>query len=265
MARKIYIKNGGLSSSDTTPEGYTALGSDSGVLKVKVENTITSVGGGSGGNIYKTYTALVNQTTTILEGPKLGEPTPVLEIGKRYFIPELTTDDDFSNVGYVSPVGDDLPGVSFIATETTPNVWVKTQVINIDDSQPTITVLEDGILLDDAYFSPIYVTSSASGGIKVIENETFTPAADTDAIGRKGGYKYAIIFEKEGGFPINRTFVYPATKATNRTGTADSRLGVIGYDAFRKDDSTIILYSEGEVLDNTQVEFKVYFEALNVF
>ena len=237
MARKIYIKNGGLSSSDTTPEGYTALGSDSGVLKVKVENTITSVGGGSGGNIYKTYTALVNQTTTILEVAKPGEPTPVLEVGKRYFIPELTTDDDFSNVGYVSPVGDDLPGVSFIATETTPNVWVNTSVISVDDSQPTITVLEDGILLDDAYFSPIYVTYSALAADRFSPGDKAQDAADT--INKRDGYKYAIIFEKEGGFPINRTFV---------------------YDAFRKDDSTIILYSGGEVLDNTQVEFKVYLE-----
>ena len=255
MARKIYIKNGGLYSSDTTPEGYTALGSDSGVLKVKVENTITSVGGGSGGNIYKTYTALVNQTTTILEAAKLGEPTPVLEVGKRYFITVLGTDDDFSNVGYVSPVGDDLPGVSFIATETTPNVWVNTSVISVDDSQPTITVLEDGILLDDAYFSPIYVTSSALEiGIKYGRSPGDNTAQDAaDNINKRGGYKYAIIFEKEGGFPINRTFVYPAWS------NADSRR-VIGYDAFRKDDSTIILYSGGEVLDNTQVEFKVYLE-----
>jgi hypothetical protein len=240
MARKIYIKNGGLSSSDTTPQGYTALGSDSGLLKVKVEDTITSVGGGSGGNVYKTYTALINQTTTELEGAKIGEPTPTLEIGKRYFIPELGTDDDFTNVGYVSPVGDDLPGVSFIATETTPNVWVNTQVINVDDSQPTINVLEDGILLDDAYFSPIYVTSSAN---------RFGESED--------GYKYAIVFEKEGGFPINRTFVYTAFPQFNFSGV-DRKLG--GYYVFRKDDSSIILYSEGEVLDNTQVEFKVYFE-----
>jgi hypothetical protein len=253
MARKIYIKNGGLSSSDTTPEGYTALGSDSGVLKVKVENTITSVGGGSGGNIYKTYTALVNQTTTILEA-KLGEPTPTLEIGKRYFIPELGTDDDFTNVGYVSPVGDDLPGVSFIATETTPNVWVNTQVINVDDSQPTINVLEDGILLDDAYFSPIYVTSSAiKGGIRNLYDQQYNDAAaDTD---NGDGYKYAIVFEKEGGFPINRTFVYPAW---DNSGGVDRRLG--GYYVFRKDDNSIILYCDGEVLDNTQVEFKVYLE-----
>lgn len=255
MARKIYIKNGGLSSSDTTPEGYTALGSDSGVLKVKVENTITSVGGGSGGNIYKTYTALVNQTTTELEA-KIGEPTPTLEIGKRYFIPELETDDDFSNVGYVSPVGDDLPGVSFIATETTPNVWVKTQVINVDDSQPTITVLEDGILLDDAYFSPIYVTSSRSDILFDVKNPLRKNEATADYADAttKGGYKYAIVFEKEGGFPINRTFVYPAWNNSS----VDRRLG--GYYVFRKDDSSIILYCEGEVLDNTQVEFKVYLE-----
>jgi len=253
MARKIYIKNGGLSSSDTTPEGYTALGSDSGVLKVKVEDTITSVGGGSGGNVYKTYTALINQTTTELEG---GEPTPTLEIGKKYFIPELGTDDDFTNVGYVSPVGDDLPGVFFIATETTPNVWVNTQVINVDDSQPTINVLEDGILLDDAYFSPIYVTSSRFGNA-LGKNEA-------DVTTKDGGYKYAIVFEKEGGFPINRTFVYPAWNNSGVRNEFDDRVlhfgRLGGYYVFRKDDSSIILYSEGEVLDNTQVEFKVYFD-----
>jgi hypothetical protein len=260
MARKIYIKNGGLSSSDTTPEGYTALGSDSGVLKVKVEDTITSVGGGSGGNVYKTYTALINQTTTELEGAKIGEPTPTLEIGKKYFIPELGTDDDFTNVGYVSPVGDDLPGVFFIATETTPNVWVNTSVISVDDSQPTINVLEDGILLDDAYFSPIYVTSSRPDILFDVKNPLGKNEATADYADAttKGGYKYAIVFEKEGGFPINRTFVYPAWNNSSDNSSFDRRLG--GYYVFRKDDSSIILYYEGEVLDNTQVEFKVYFD-----
>jgi hypothetical protein len=41
MARKIYIKDGGLNRSSTIPPGYTALGSDSGELKIKVSDGIS--------------------------------------------------------------------------------------------------------------------------------------------------------------------------------------------------------------------------------
>jgi len=46
MARKIYIKDGGLSTSPTIPPGYTAIGTDSGLLKKKVVDTISDIGGG---------------------------------------------------------------------------------------------------------------------------------------------------------------------------------------------------------------------------
>jgi hypothetical protein len=47
MARRIYIKDGGLNTSSTIPPGYTALGTDSGDLKKKVVDTISDIGGSS--------------------------------------------------------------------------------------------------------------------------------------------------------------------------------------------------------------------------
>ena len=41
MARRIYIKDGGLNTSSTIPPGYTAIGTDSGLLKIKVSDTIS--------------------------------------------------------------------------------------------------------------------------------------------------------------------------------------------------------------------------------
>jgi hypothetical protein len=46
MARRIYIKDGGLNTSSTIPPGYTAIGTDSGDLKKKVVDTISDIGGG---------------------------------------------------------------------------------------------------------------------------------------------------------------------------------------------------------------------------
>lgn len=47
MARRIYIKDGGLNTSSTIPPGYTALGTNGGDLKKKVVDTISDIGGGS--------------------------------------------------------------------------------------------------------------------------------------------------------------------------------------------------------------------------
>ena len=46
MARRIYIKDGGLNTSPTIPPGYTALGTNGGELKKKVVDTISDIGGG---------------------------------------------------------------------------------------------------------------------------------------------------------------------------------------------------------------------------
>ena len=46
MARRIYIKDGGLNTSPTIPPGYTAIGTNGGELKKKVVNTISDIGGG---------------------------------------------------------------------------------------------------------------------------------------------------------------------------------------------------------------------------
>jgi len=71
MARKIYIKDGGLSTSPTIPPGYTAIGTDGGELKKKVVDTISDVCGTQ--LSYRKYVAMIIQssgaapTATILE------------------------------------------------------------------------------------------------------------------------------------------------------------------------------------------------------
>lgn len=70
MARRIYIKDGGLNTSPTIPPGYTALGSDSGDIKKKVVDTVSDVGGGGSGSYFKYvttfYTAGDGATASIL-------------------------------------------------------------------------------------------------------------------------------------------------------------------------------------------------------
>jgi hypothetical protein len=56
MARRIYLKDGGLSTSPTIPPGYTALGSDSGDIKKKVVDTVSNVGGAGSGSYFKYVT-----------------------------------------------------------------------------------------------------------------------------------------------------------------------------------------------------------------
>jgi hypothetical protein len=70
MARRIYIKDGGLNTSPTIPPGYTALGSDSGDIKKKVVDTVSDVGGGGSGSYFKYVTSIYTNgdghTTTLL-------------------------------------------------------------------------------------------------------------------------------------------------------------------------------------------------------
>jgi len=70
MAYKIYLKDGGLSTSPTIPPGYTALGSDSGDIKKKVVDTVSDVGGGGSGSYFKYVTSIYTvgdgDTATIL-------------------------------------------------------------------------------------------------------------------------------------------------------------------------------------------------------
>jgi hypothetical protein len=80
MARRIYIKDGGLNTSSTIPPGYTAIGSDSGELKLKTGDQISSVGGGS----YSTF--FLGKITSPSEQPiTLGQNTETI-VGD-YLIP----------------------------------------------------------------------------------------------------------------------------------------------------------------------------------
>lgn len=59
MARKIYIKDGGLNTSPTIPPGYTAIGTNGGELKKKVVDTISDICGSQ--LSYTKYVARISQ------------------------------------------------------------------------------------------------------------------------------------------------------------------------------------------------------------
>jgi hypothetical protein len=217
MSRRIYIKDGGLTSS-VVPDGYTALGSENGELKIKIGDTTSNVVVKS----YKSYVALLSQTTTVLSPSAL-----TLEVGKTYCILDLKVGDDFSNVGYVSN------GVPFVATDDTPNVWVipigggghdfGTIAYDMDDSQPSTIILEDSVSLTNTYVTPIFVE---------------------DAMAVDGGAYYLfIIFEKEGEFLINKTFIPNTLSRLN-----DNQLSVPLLSSNLTTDNYI----------NYPIEFKIY-------
>jgi hypothetical protein len=81
----------------------------------------------------KVYVALLTQTT-------VSTTSGLLVVGKTYLIMNLVAGDDFANVGYTSI------NIPFIATGTTPTNWTNsTEVINVTDSVPVATVLENTI------------------------------------------------------------------------------------------------------------------------
>lgn len=76
----------------------------------------------------------------ITPSPIISTTSGLLEVGKTYNIKTLEGRDDFSNVGYITD------GEDFVATETTPTEWAyPTTVINITDSQPVVSVLENSL------------------------------------------------------------------------------------------------------------------------
>ncbi len=61
MARKILLKENGLSGSESTPSGYRYIGYDNTTPSQKSGATVSSLGGGLS---YKVYTALLTQSGT---------------------------------------------------------------------------------------------------------------------------------------------------------------------------------------------------------
>ena len=57
MPRRIFIRDGGLTSSNPTPTGYTVIGSDGGTPKKQVQSTISDIA-----RPYRVYTALLTQS-----------------------------------------------------------------------------------------------------------------------------------------------------------------------------------------------------------
>ena len=78
MARKILLKEDGLTGTSNTPSGYRYVGYDGTTVSEKAGATVSSIGGGSLG--YKIYSALLTQTgtnapvATVLENTLSGTP-----------------------------------------------------------------------------------------------------------------------------------------------------------------------------------------------
>lgn len=111
---------------------------------------------------YTVYKALMSQTT-------VADTSGTLVEGKTYIIDSLKTGDDFSNVGYVEE------GTAFVATGTTPTDWTNsTSVMNLTDSAPTVTILENSIGdIVWAYDSVGVFTGTLAG--KFTEDKTYFP------------------------------------------------------------------------------------------
>lgn len=117
---------------------------------------------------YKSLSVLISQTKTILT-------SGLLTIGTQYIIFEVSSGDDFSNVGFVSV------NVPFIATGTTPINWSNgTNVLNYEISKPIVSVVQNNLGNVDfnlvyAEFIPGCGGSCTTIGIKVESNGLFTP------------------------------------------------------------------------------------------
>lgn len=163
---------------------------------------------------YRVYTALLTQQ---IISPEI-IPSP-LTVGRTYLIEQLADGDDFSNVGYT---GNYIP---FIATGTTPLVWTTTQIIDMDASQPSVTILQDNIS-PNVYFA--YLSYEV-----------------------EGKYSPYIVFEKTGEFLVDKTFI----PIGNNSGTKD----IFPIFPIRRNDNRITIQVDGkQSLVNASIEIRVY-------
>lgn len=124
----------------------------------------------SAGVSYLKYVALLYQIY-------VSSTSGLLVIGKTYQIDTLVAGDDFANVGYVAS------STPFIATGTTPTVWTNsTEVINITDSAPIATVLENtlGEIITWTYVSPGYYVGTTPIGIDLNKSTVSLANTGTD-------------------------------------------------------------------------------------
>lgn len=146
-----------------------------------------------------------------------------LVIGESYVIESLNGDDDFSNVGYVSP------GVPFVATETTPNNWsnytqvftfygmVKDYTLEIIDQSPKdgkysfydfYIVVSDGAITYSELVTPNNIDSSFyPGQVVILDGSNFNLR---DEWGRS-------LFDGESGINDIRLTVNSVTRTSSPT------------------------------------------------
>lgn len=207
--------------------------------KLNLKKYITDV------SAYKTYTVLMSHKIVVLNdnlanvtpiNTVTGDETVLLEnnearipaesevlelvIGNEYLIEFLQEGDDFSNVGYES---DNIP---FIATGTTPTSWVKTSVIDLTNSQPSVIILEDTI--KDVKIKYGIVTFDNN---TLPEEETFELSQNATSINKS---ILGLYIEKQNGFISEKIMMLP-------------------YDSITKFDDSILLIRQSNLASTTPI------------
>ena len=104
MPKRIFIRDGGLTSSIPTPAGYTVIGSDNGTPKKQIQSTISDIGGNQ--LPYKYLIANITQLSTdpatinILENTLSGTPTVTGDLGLYGFV-QINLPGEFSTANKV--------------------------------------------------------------------------------------------------------------------------------------------------------------------
>jgi len=148
-------------------DGTSNTGSTGSVVTNVTYNELSELINNSGLTINSSYLITDYQTVHVIPYTEYWNN---LEIGKEYIIyylfktnnPDENSDDDFSNVGYVSD------GVPFIATNESPNYWSDTKVFEYPNDYLSTGIIE-----------PLLVTAS---GLNTLKPEAYSTLYPQDVI-----------------------------------------------------------------------------------
>lgn len=103
MARKIILKQDGLTGSGNAPDGYKYLGDSSGDISEKVGATVSPIGGGS----YFEYTEFTLDSLTIKTDLEIGVGVLYSPLSNQYYdIDTVILEYKYGGIPYVFPTSD---------------------------------------------------------------------------------------------------------------------------------------------------------------
>lgn len=118
-------------------------------LSAQTINGNLVVTGTTKSNNYGTYKVLLTQTAQIV-GTSLNDFNRALIIGEEYTITNYSSGDDFSNVANVTSGVLNETGCIFIATGTTPSIWVNSSELT-SSGNLVVDVLENTLGFEEAW------------------------------------------------------------------------------------------------------------------